>query len=64
MSQNLSRDRRLACILREDMPISHWGEAEKGYLLDVRNPVELIVEHVPGAVNIPLHELAHLCHPL
>jgi rhodanese-related sulfurtransferase len=28
-----------------------------GFLLDVRNPPELAVEHVPGAVNIPLPEL-------
>ena len=26
-------------------------------LLDVRQPAELTVEHVPGAVNIPLPEL-------
>jgi rhodanese-related sulfurtransferase len=26
-------------------------------LLDVRQPVELVVEHVPDAVNIPLPEL-------
>ena len=28
-----------------------------GFLLDVRNPPELAVEQVPGAVNIPLPEL-------
>ena len=46
-----------ADILRDDMPISHWSTAKDGFLLDVRNPVELVVEHVPGAVNIPLGEL-------
>jgi NADPH-dependent 2,4-dienoyl-CoA reductase/sulfur reductase-like enzyme/rhodanese-related sulfurtransferase len=46
-----------ANILRGDMPISHWDSAEKGFLLDVRNPPELAVESVPGAVNIPLTEL-------
>jgi rhodanese-related sulfurtransferase len=50
-----------ANILRGDMPVSHWDSAEKGFLLDVRNPPELAVESVPGAVNIPLTELrAHL----
>jgi rhodanese-related sulfurtransferase len=28
-----------------------------GFLLDVRNPPELAVESVPGALNIPLPEL-------
>jgi rhodanese-related sulfurtransferase len=50
-----------ANILHGDMPISHWDSAKKGFLLDVRNPPELAVESVPGAVNIPLPELrAHL----
>jgi NADPH-dependent 2,4-dienoyl-CoA reductase/sulfur reductase-like enzyme/rhodanese-related sulfurtransferase len=46
-----------ADILRGDMPISHWDSADKGFLLDVRNPPELAVEHVAGALNIPLPEL-------
>jgi NADPH-dependent 2,4-dienoyl-CoA reductase/sulfur reductase-like enzyme/rhodanese-related sulfurtransferase len=46
-----------ADILCGDMPLSHWNAAETGFLLDVREPVELAVEHVPGAVNIPLAEL-------
>ena len=46
-----------ADIVRGDMPINHWDSAEKGFLLDVRNPPELAVEHVPNAVNIPLPEL-------
>jgi len=46
-----------ADILRGDMPISHWSTAKDGFLLDVRHPVELVVENVPGAVNIPLGEL-------
>jgi rhodanese-related sulfurtransferase len=41
-------------ILRDDMPLSHWDAVEGGFLLDVRQPAELTVEHVPGAVNIPL----------
>jgi len=46
-----------ADILRSDMPLSHWDAADHGFLLDVRNPQELAVESVPGAVNIPLPEL-------
>jgi rhodanese-related sulfurtransferase len=39
------------------MPIRHWESADKGFLLDVREPVELAVEQAPGAVNIPLGQL-------
>ena len=46
-----------ADVLRGDMPLAHWGSAEKGFLLDVREPVELTVEAVPGAINIPLGQL-------
>jgi NADPH-dependent 2,4-dienoyl-CoA reductase/sulfur reductase-like enzyme/rhodanese-related sulfurtransferase len=46
-----------ADVLRNDMPISHWDEAKNGFILDVRQPFELVVENVPGAVNIPLGEL-------
>ena len=46
-----------AAVLRGDMPLSHWNAKEAGILLDVRYPAELAVEHVPGAVNIPLDEL-------
>ena len=46
-----------ADVLRGDMPISHWDSAKKGFLLDVREPVELAVEDAEGAVNIPLGQL-------
>jgi NADPH-dependent 2,4-dienoyl-CoA reductase/sulfur reductase-like enzyme/rhodanese-related sulfurtransferase len=46
-----------ADVLRGDMPLSHWDSAEKGFLLDVREPVELAVETLQGAVNIPLGQL-------
>jgi len=46
-----------ADVLRGDMPLAHWDETDGAFLLDVRHPVELVVESVPGAVNIPLHEL-------
>ncbi len=46
-----------ADVLRGDMPLAHWGATDGGFLLDVRQPVELVVESVPGAVNIPLGEL-------
>jgi NADPH-dependent 2,4-dienoyl-CoA reductase/sulfur reductase-like enzyme/rhodanese-related sulfurtransferase len=46
-----------ADILRGDMPLSHWDSTDHNYLLDVRNPQELAVESVPGAINIPLPQL-------
>jgi rhodanese-related sulfurtransferase len=46
-----------ANVLRGDMPISHWSSLDGAFLLDVREPVELVVESVPGAVNIPLGQL-------
>jgi NADPH-dependent 2,4-dienoyl-CoA reductase/sulfur reductase-like enzyme/rhodanese-related sulfurtransferase len=46
-----------ADVLRGDMPLCHWDAVEGGFLLDVRNPQELAVEHVAGVVNIPLPEL-------
>jgi NADPH-dependent 2,4-dienoyl-CoA reductase/sulfur reductase-like enzyme/rhodanese-related sulfurtransferase len=46
-----------AGVLRGDMPVSHWDSQEDGFLLDVREPAELAVEHAAGAVNIPLGEL-------
>ena len=46
-----------ADILRNDMPISHWSDVGNGLLLDVRNPPELAVESISGALNIPLPEL-------
>jgi NADPH-dependent 2,4-dienoyl-CoA reductase/sulfur reductase-like enzyme/rhodanese-related sulfurtransferase len=46
-----------ADVLRGDMPLCHWTSVDGRFLLDVRNPQEIAVEHVPGAVNIPLPEL-------
>ena len=46
-----------ADVLRGDMPLSHWSAAKTGFVLDVRQPPELAVEAVAGAVNIPLPEL-------
>jgi NADPH-dependent 2,4-dienoyl-CoA reductase/sulfur reductase-like enzyme/rhodanese-related sulfurtransferase len=46
-----------ADILRGDMPICHWSSLDGEFLLDVRNPPELAVESVAGAVNIPLPQL-------
>ncbi len=46
-----------AGVLRGDMPLTHWNSGETGFLLDVRHPEELVVEQVPGAVNIPLDQL-------
>jgi len=44
-------------LLRGDMPLVHWDGVGTGFLLDVRNPPELAVEAVPGALNIPLPQL-------
>jgi NADPH-dependent 2,4-dienoyl-CoA reductase/sulfur reductase-like enzyme/rhodanese-related sulfurtransferase len=46
-----------ANVLHGDMPVSHWNALEGAFLLDVREPVELTVESVPGAINIPLGQL-------
>ena len=46
-----------AGVLRGDMPLTHWDDAGDGFLLDVRETFELAVEHVPGAVNIPMGDL-------
>jgi len=46
-----------ADVLHGDMPLAHWEDTKGAFLLDVREPVELVVESVPGAVNIPLGEL-------
>ncbi len=46
-----------ADILRGDMPLCHWDAQDNSFLLDVRNPSELVVESVHGAINIPLPEL-------
>ena len=46
-----------ADVLRGDMPIVHWDKIGDGFILDVRNPAELEVESVAGAVNIPLPQL-------
>jgi NADPH-dependent 2,4-dienoyl-CoA reductase/sulfur reductase-like enzyme/rhodanese-related sulfurtransferase len=44
-------------ILSGAMPVCHWDSADGAFLLDVRNPPELAVESVPGALNIPLPQL-------
>ena len=46
-----------ADVLRGDMPLSHWDSLDGAFLLDVRMPVELAVESVPGALNIRLPQL-------
>jgi len=46
-----------ANVLRGDMPVSHWNNVNTEFLLDVREPIELAVENMPGALNIPLGQL-------
>ncbi len=48
--------------LRSEMPVKQWDEVKdldphEWFLLDVRDPEELSLGWIPGAVNIPLHEL-------
>jgi NADPH-dependent 2,4-dienoyl-CoA reductase/sulfur reductase-like enzyme/rhodanese-related sulfurtransferase len=53
-----------ADVLRGDMPLAQWSDTGDAFLLDVRQPVELVVESVPGAVNIPLPQLRKRLHEL
>jgi NADPH-dependent 2,4-dienoyl-CoA reductase/sulfur reductase-like enzyme/rhodanese-related sulfurtransferase len=53
-----------ADVLRGDQPISHWDEAKSGFILDVRESIELAVENVPGATNIPLGQLRNRLNEL
>ncbi|MBK8752239.1 MAG: FAD-dependent oxidoreductase [Candidatus Competibacteraceae bacterium] len=46
-----------ADVLKGDMPLVHWDTARTGFLLDVREPMELAVENVPEALNIPIGQL-------
>ena len=46
-----------ADVLHGDMPLAHWDAAEGAFLLDVREPLELAVESVPRAVDVPLGQL-------
>ncbi len=46
-----------ADVQRGDMPVSHWEEVKNAFILDVRESIELTVENVPGATNIPLGQL-------
>ena len=46
-----------ADVLKGDMPLVHWDVARTGFLLDVREPMELAVENVPEALDIPLGQL-------
>ena len=44
-------------VLSGDLKLAQWDSLNGAFLLDVREPVELVVESVPGAVNIPLPQL-------
>jgi rhodanese-related sulfurtransferase len=46
-----------ADVLRNDMPLNHWDQAKNAFILDVREAIELAVEGIPEAVNIPLGQL-------
>ncbi len=53
-----------ADVLRGDMPLSHWDALDGAFILDVREPAELVVEHVPDAISIPLGQLRARLHEL
>jgi NADPH-dependent 2,4-dienoyl-CoA reductase/sulfur reductase-like enzyme/rhodanese-related sulfurtransferase len=53
-----------AGVLRGDMPLTHWGAADDGVLLDVREEFELAVESIAGARNIPMGRLRERLHEL
>jgi rhodanese-related sulfurtransferase len=43
--------------LSGDMPLVHWENAGSGFLLDVREPGEVVSEPAPSALNIPVGQL-------
>jgi NADPH-dependent 2,4-dienoyl-CoA reductase/sulfur reductase-like enzyme/rhodanese-related sulfurtransferase len=53
-----------ADVLHGDMPVRHWKDLNGEFILDVRNPPELEVEAIPGALNIPLPQLRSRLHEL
>ena len=44
-------------VLSGAMPVAHWDSGADGLLLDVREPLEVVAEPVPNALNIPLKQL-------
>ena len=46
-----------ANALGGDMPLVHWDHAGEGFLLDVREALEVSALKVPGALHIPLGQL-------
>ena len=51
-------------IAAEDVAAAISEQRLEGFLLDVRTPKEFAEGHVPGARNIPLHELSSRLHLL
>ena len=46
-------------VLNGDMPVTDWSELERtdALLLDVREPDEFDLGHIPKAINLPLSQL-------
>jgi NADPH-dependent 2,4-dienoyl-CoA reductase/sulfur reductase-like enzyme/rhodanese-related sulfurtransferase len=44
-------------VLDGDMPQTHWEDGGTGFLLDVREPGEVVAEPMPNALNIPVGQL-------
>jgi rhodanese-related sulfurtransferase len=53
-----------ANVLRGDMPLAHWDEADGALLLDVRDEDEFAQNHAERAINIPLSQLRDRLHEL
>lgn len=55
-----------ANVMRGDSPAAHWKDAvgSEAFILDVREPGEFKMEHLDGAVNIPLNSLRVRMHEL
>lgn len=46
-----------ADVLRGDMHVRHWDVNTHEFMLDVREPIEIAVESIQDALNIPLGQL-------
>lgn len=53
-----------ADALRGDMPLAHWPDLDGAFLLDVREPSEVIDDPIPAASHIPVGHLRHRLHEL
>jgi rhodanese-related sulfurtransferase len=50
-----------ADVLRGDMPLAHWDATRNAFLLDVRQPVELVVARAPRRAAWRDREILVIC---